>query len=169
MQYQCLMRILVIVFIFFISNSSVGQEQVFQQEINDQVWHTFIKGFNERNNTLFSSVHSSDFIRVIRDNQKIFGFDEAFKEQPDEVKEQLSKWQRFIELRFIERIASIDKAFEVGYYKTTVTNSETKEKRIGYGKFHVLLRKENGTWKILMDSDVQGGVDETVFQSGNPL
>jgi hypothetical protein len=56
-------------------------------------------------------------------------------------------------LRFIQRIASTDKAFEVGYYKSTSTNTTTGEKRSGYGKFHVLLRKENGVWKILMDAD----------------
>lgn len=146
-----------------------GQEKSHQQDINSQVWKTFIKGFNDRDNQLFGSVHSKDFIRVIRDNQTIFGYDEAFADKPDEVKQQLKKWKRNIELRFIERIASEDKAFEVGYYKTSVVNSETNESRVGYGKFHVLLRKEKGQWKILMDSDVQGGVDEAIFQSANPM
>ncbi len=146
-----------------------GQEKSHQQDINSQVWITFIKGFNDRDNQLFSSVHSKDFIRVIRDNQTIFGYDQAFAEKSEEAKKQLEKWKRNIELRFIERIASEDKAFEVGYYKTSVVNSETNESRVGYGKFHVLLRKENGQWKILMDSDVQGGVDEAIFQSAKSM
>jgi hypothetical protein len=49
-------------------------------------------------------------------------------------------------------MASNDQAFEVGYYKTTSANIVSGEKRNGYGKFHVLLGKENGVWKILMDA-----------------
>jgi hypothetical protein len=45
----------------------------------------------------------------------------------------------------------------------------TGEKRTGYGKFHVLLRKENGTWKILMDADANEKTDEVVFMTGNPM
>jgi hypothetical protein len=72
-------------------------------------------------------------------------------------------------MRFIQRIASDGKAFEVGYYKTSSTNSTTGEKRTGYGKFHVLLRKENGVWKILMDADASEKTDETIFLSGKPV
>ncbi|MBO6606194.1 hypothetical protein [Psychroserpens sp.] len=149
--------------------TSLAQEQSYQQEINTQVWTNFIKGFNERDNKLFSSVHSKDFIRVIRDNQAIFGYDKAFKvpSQTDEAKR--NKWKRHIELRFIESIASSEEAFQVGYYKTSVEHVETKERRVSFGKFHVLLRKENKQWKILMDADVQDGVDEALFQSAKPM
>ncbi|MGZ8510936.1 MAG: hypothetical protein ACXWWA_11185 [Chitinophagaceae bacterium] len=57
-----------------------------------------------------------------------------------------SQWKKNIELRFIQRIAGKDKAFEEGYYKTTSTNIVTGEIRKGIGKFHVLLRKENGKY-----------------------
>jgi len=33
----------------------------------------------------------------------------------------------------------------------------------------VLLRKENGTWKILMDADANEKTDETVFLSAQPM
>ena len=163
------MRTIFIIAICCCSLTLFGQKQSFQQEINAQVWTNFIKGFNERDNALFSSVHSKDFIRVIRDNQQIFGYNKAFEEESEEVRKRLEPWKRNIELRFIERIASDDKAFEVGYYKTSVINSTTNEKRVGYGKFHVLLKKENGQWKILMDADIQGNVDEAMFQSANTM
>jgi hypothetical protein len=63
----------------------------------------------------------------------------------------------------------MDKAFEVGYYKTTSTNTVTGEKRTGFGKFHVLLRKENGVWKILMDADAYEKTDEDVFLTGKSM
>ena len=56
------------------------------------------------------------------------------------------------ELRFLERISNGTQAFEVGYFK----NEDIKpngEKQAYYGKFQVALRKENGIWKILVDSD----------------
>ena len=37
------------------------------------------------------------------------------------------------------------------------TISAAGEKRESFGKFHVVLRKEGGTWKILVDSDSNEG------------
>lgn len=61
------------------------------------------------------------------------------------------------------------KAFEVGYYKTSSTDATTGETRSGYGKFHVLLRKENGTWKIIMDADANEKTNEALFLAGSPM
>jgi hypothetical protein len=72
-------------------------------------------------------------------------------------------------LRFIQRIAANGKAFEVGYYKTTSVDTTNGKTRIGYGKFHVLLRKENNIWKILMDEDANENTTEAVFQTGKAM
>ena len=140
-----------------------------QKEINEQVWKPFIQSFNSRDDETFSSVHSKDVVRVLQDNNQVMGYDQYFKKIPDSLKTKWSEWKRNIELRFIQRIASKDKAFEVGYYKTTSMNTVTGEKRTGYGKFHVLLRKENGIWKILMDADALDETDEAVFLTGQPM
>ncbi len=102
-----LMRSIIIFLICCLSLVTAAQQQSHQEDINTQAWTDFIKGFNEHDNSLFSSVHSKDFIRVIRDNQQIFGFDKAFEEKPEAVKSQLAKWKRNLELLFIERIASV--------------------------------------------------------------
>ena len=96
-------------------------------------------------------------------------YDEYFKNEPDSIRKIWSAWKKNIELRFIQRIASNGKAFEVGYYKTTSTNISTGISRSGYGKFHVLLRKENGIWKILMDADSHENTNEAVFMTGKPM
>ena len=140
-----------------------------QKEINEQVWKPFIKAFNNNDNDAFSAVHSKEVIRVSQDDSHIMGFDEYFKKVPDSVKAKWKDWKRNIELRFLQRIASGDKAFEVGYYKSSSTNTVTGEKRTGYGKFHVLLRKEKGTWKILMDADANEKTDESVFITAKPM
>ena len=151
------------------SNLVFAQPGNLQKEINEQVWKPFIQSFNSRDDETFSSVHSKDVVRVLQDNNQVMGYDQYFKKIPDSLKTKWSEWKRNIELRFIQRIASKDKAFEVGYYKTTSMNTLTGEKRTGYGKFHVLLRKENGIWKILMDADAHDKTDEAVFLTGQPM
>jgi ketosteroid isomerase-like protein len=146
-----------------------SQTGSFQKEINEQVWKPFIKAFNNDDSEAFRAVHSTEVIRVIQDDDRVLGYDEYFQKIPDSTKAKWSNWKKNIELRFTQRIASSDKAFEVGYYKTISTNIVSCEKRSGYGKFHVLLRKENGAWRILMDADANEKTDEAVFLSGKPM
>ncbi len=146
-----------------------SQKASLQNEIDEQVWKPFIRAFDHDDNDAFRAIHSKDVTRVIQDENRLLGYDEYLKKIPDSLKAKWADWKKNIELRFIQRIASNDRAFEVGYYKTTSTNAVTGEKRIGYGKFHVLLRKENGAWKILMDADANEKTDETVFLSAQPM
>jgi len=147
----------------------IAQPDSVQQQINRQVWKPFIQSFNNRDDAGFAAVHSKDVTRVIQDANQIQDFAEYFRKVPDNERARWAKWTRNIELRFIQRIAGNGRAFEVGYYKTTNTNTQTGEKRFGYGKFHVLLRKENGVWKILMDADAGEKTDETIFLSGKSI
>ena len=155
--------------ILLIGISAFSQQGKLQKEINQQVWQPFITAFNNRDDDAFSAVHSKEVIRVSQDDNRIFGYAEYFKKIPESEKARWKDWDRNIELRFLQRIASNDKAFEVGYYKSSNTNAVTGEKRTGYGKFHVLLRKENGTWKILMDADAKERTNEAVFMTASPM
>lgn len=161
--------VLWICLILVFANSAFSQTGSLQKEINEQVWKPFINAFNNNDNEAFSAVHSKEVIRVSQDDHQIIGYSEYFKKIPDSVKAKWKDWKRNIELRFLQRIASGDKAFEVGYYKSSSTNTLTGEKRTGYGKFHVLLRKENGAWKILMDADANENTDESVFITAKPM
>ncbi len=161
--------VLWICLILVFANSAFSQTGNLQKEINEQVWKPFIKAFNNNDNEAFSAVHSKEVIRVSQDDNQIIGYAEYFKKVPDSVKTKWKDWKRDIELRFLQRIASGDKAFEVGYYKSSSTNTVTGEKRTGYGKFHVLLKKENGSWKILMDADANEKTDEVVFMTARPM
>lgn len=153
----------------FLSSACICQADSLQQQINTQVWKPFIFAFDTRDDDGFQAVHSKEVIRVSQDDKHIFGYEEYFRKIPDSEKSRRGNWKRSIELRFIERIASNGKAFEVGYYKSTSTNAITGEKRTGYGKFHVLLRKEKGVWKILMDADANNKTSEEIFLTGIPI
>ena len=160
---------LFIVLMSLIQVAVFSQPDSLQRQINEQVWKPFIVSFNNGDDETFSSVHSKEIIRVMQDDKQIIGFDQYFKNIPDSVKAKWTSWKKNIELRFIQRIAGFDKAFEVGYYKTTSTNIKTGEIRTSIGKFHVLLRKENGKWKILMDADTGEGANEEVFRKAFPI
>lgn len=148
------MKPLIITILIIIAAPAFAQlEQKEQKEINAQVWRSFIQAFNEYNTTAFMAVHSKDLARVPRDSKTISTFEQYKKQMEDgdnRSKEQNIK--RTIELRFIERIATSTQAFEIGIYKTTIIRSQTEPQSF-YGKFIVMLRKENGIWKILLDSD----------------
>lgn len=151
----------------FIVSSSYCFSQDFQKEINTQVWIPFMESFNQRDTESFMAVHSKDLVRTSRDSKSIQNF-EQYKKENQQGESHSSK--RTLELRFLERLASETQAYEVGIYKTSVA-SDKGEMRSFYGKFHVVLRKENGIWKILVDSDSSEGgtIGERDFLSAKPM
>lgn len=160
---------LVITFMIFPASFALAQQNKTTQQINEQVWIPFIQSFGNGDDETFRAVHSKDIIRVMQDDKEIIGYDKYFKKVPDSVKAKWSDWKKSIELRFTQRITGDDKAFEVGYYKSTSTNVKTGEQRKGIGRFHVLLRKESGVWKILMDADTAEGASEENFRRASPM
>jgi len=135
----------------------ISSAQDYQKEINDQVWKPFMSTFAARDTKGFMAVHSKDLIRAPRDSKTISSFDEYWKSnEAGDKRGSENKTTRSIALRFIERITSATQAYEVGIYKVTVKQPD-QEARQYYGKFHVVLRKENGIWKILVDSDSSEG------------
>lgn len=153
----------------FFAVSVNAQKDSLQKEINEQVWKPFIKAFSQADTDVFMTVHSKDMTRVLQDSKIVRNYDEYYlqNKRGDERAKQGNR-KRNIELRFIQRIAGNGRGFEVGYYKTTYIAADGKSQSF-YGKFHVLLRKEDGKWKILMDADAQEKTDEAVFSAAAPL
>jgi ketosteroid isomerase-like protein len=128
-----------------------------QQEINKQVWEPFIKTFNEYDTKGFMAVHSKDAVRSPRDSKTAWNWDEYYQNQEQgDQRGKTSGSKRQLELRFTERIVNKDLAVDVGIYKTTSIRADGIAKSF-YGRFHVVLRKENGVWKILVDTDSSEG------------
>ncbi len=137
--------------------SSAIFAQTVIEEINDQVWKPFIESFNECDTKRFMEVHSKEVVRSPRDAKAVWNWQEYFTQQErGDNREKTSQSKRNLELRFTERIAGKDAAVEVGVYKTTLINTEGKSRSF-YGRFHVVLKKEDGRWKILVDTDSSEG------------
>ncbi len=76
--------------------------------------------------------------------------------------------ERSFELRFDKRISNGAKAWESGYYKGTFTQ-DGKPPRSWYGRFFVVLTKEGGTWKILVDADTGKEANEENFSKASAM
>ena len=159
MKLPLLIAILLAPIVSFTQNTT-------RKAINDQVWKPFIQNFNSGNTDGFMAVHSKDLVRVPRDAKTLSDFGQYRRQIDDNRKSS----KRTIELRFIERIATDTKASEVGIYKTTFVTSQGETKTF-YGKFLVILRKENGIWKILVDTDSSEGgtINEQAFLAAQPM
>ena len=156
-----------LVILCFVLSGFVCRSQNFQREINEQVWIPFITSFGSRDTKSFIAVHSKDVVRVLRDSKELLNFDEYLKrtQQGEKYKNKLT-----LELRFNERIADQEHGHEVGVYKTTSWDDKGESQSF-YGRFHVVLRKENGTWKILVDSDSSENesIGEKEFLAANAM
>lgn len=155
--------------IVLVSHTASGQDSV--SEIDEQVWKTFIKAFSQHDPKTFLSVHSKELIRAPRDSRRLLNWDEYLKQQSAGDKYEVDNGiTRTIELRFSERHANATQAIDIGVYKTTVTRKDGTSDSF-YGRFHVVLRKENGRWKILVDTDSSEGhsIGEEEFLIGKPL
>ena len=163
-------RTALVVFLLITVNRSLsGQPQ--QQEINDQVWRPFITTFNNLDADGFLAIHSKDLVRAGRDDNTILDWNQYFEQQRRGDKRTLAEGsKRTIELRFTERLANATQAIDVGIYKTTNILKDGTAQSF-FGRFHVVMRKENGTWKILVDTDSSEGgtISEKDFMAAKPM
>ena len=145
--------------------------QDLQKEINEQVWKPFIAGFSNGDTEQFMNVHSKELVRSPRDSKSIQTWDEYYTDTKQGNERRKSSGRKSeIELRFTERIATPTQAIDVGIYQTTSISSNG-QRRSFYGRFHVVLRKESGTWKILVDTDSSEGgtIGEDDFAAAKPM
>jgi ketosteroid isomerase-like protein len=155
--------------LLFFAGSAFAQSD--QKDIVEQVWKPFILTTNEMNTTGFMALHSKDVVRASSDNGSVMGYAEyeAILASGNQ-NFKLNKFQRKFELRFSERWVNQNLAYETGIYKSqTIRSSGITSTH--FGRFHVVLRKEAGVWKILMDADSSegGALTEKEFLSAKPM
>ncbi|MEC3907692.1 nuclear transport factor 2 family protein [Tamlana sp. 2201CG12-4] len=152
----------------FLSLSVFTQNKKDLQDINIQVWSNFTKAFETLDYKLFSDLHSEGLIRIggdyktVRDKiSYIEGYEQRWKGKPID---------QTISFRFLERIVKDGKASERGIYKLT-QHPDSHNKKVYYGKFHVILKKEDSLWKILVDYDSSENntINEAIYQQAFPM
>ncbi|NMH89430.1 DUF4440 domain-containing protein [Flavivirga algicola] len=132
-------------------NKTIAQNIDDLKDINVQIWSNFKKSFESLDYKLFESLHSNDLIRVNGGNYKSIRNKDAYLGNYKE-RWKNNSLKQTISFRFLERISKDGMASERGFYKFTI-NPDSENQKSYYGKFHVILRKEESLWKILIDYD----------------
>lgn len=140
------------------------------QEVNEQVWKPFKKSYEGRDWKTFNDLHTDDVLRIntwsgIREGDE-------YKKRVKNSNQRNTQRKKTIDFWLEHRIYSETTGYEVGYYR--VVNEEPgKEPTTSYARFHIVLRKEDGVWKIAQDWDTStiNGEEVTAedFAKGTPL
>lgn len=158
--------LLPVTLLFFLNAAAQQDSLKWVQEINEQVWKPFTAHLISGNKEGFKNVHSKKITRVEIDRGVIQDYQKYFPPVKPDSSSAGKRPERLFELRFDKRISNGTMAWETGYYKGTVMQPE-KEPRYYYGRFYVVLEKENGTWKILVDADTGKNANEDNFNKAS--
>lgn len=153
-----------LIFFVCLSNQLPAQNNECLTNINNEIWLNFTKAFETFDYELFASLHSNDLVRV-------GGNSKLLRNKTDYINGYANRWEtnktpQTISFRFLERICNETKASERGIYKLTVNKGLPNEQSF-YGKFHVIMVKENNQWKLLVDYDSNEGntINEKSYNS----
>ncbi|MEZ4899709.1 MAG: DUF4440 domain-containing protein [Saprospiraceae bacterium] len=157
-----------LLFVMFLPMVGFGQDLV-TDTINRQVWIPFIRTYNDHDVDGFMALHHTDMMRVLQDQGDLLRYVE-YRTSVANARERDASRQvtRQLDLHFTERTHRGNRAFEVGYYQVTITNRSGVSQEF-YGLFHVVLVRENGTWRIWMDADTSVGADAEKFNNAAPI
>jgi hypothetical protein len=153
----------------FVNSNAQADSSNCVKEINEQVWKPFVTHLISGNNKSFRALHSKRITRVLIDNNILQDYDKYFPvNKRNDTLSPAKGGTRQFELRFDKRICNGNKAWETGYYKGTVTEAG-KEERSYYGRFMVVLEKEEGAWKIIVDADTGKEAGAENFNKAAPV
>lgn len=159
-----------IILLLLISKISLAQETI-EKEVNQNLWKPWVEAWVNLDAKSFNALHTADVLRV-SGNRLRKG--ESYHEMNRQNFERMSQSPatRSIRFWFEQRVYNGNDGYEVGYYKIT-SKQEGQEERAFFARFHVVLRKENGQWKIAQDWDSSqiNGVPVTAedWAKGTPL
>jgi len=146
-----------------------SEAQVIQNEIDKEVWTPFQKAFETLDAEVLNNIYAENVLRVTPggiDTENAFkaGNISRFKtSKTNHVKIALDFW-------FDSRYTNASTSYEVGFYR--ITAIQDGKTNYNYGQFHIVLKKQNGLWKITQDWDtttIHGDtIDATIFEKQKP-
>ena len=139
-------------------------------EINKDIWIPFKEGVNTDKDELYINVHSKDFHWVAPGNKgRIMDFAEYVDDSKMVMAGRRDKKEKSeLEIRFLERNVKGDFATEKCIKKFTLYKPGAAP-QVSYGISQYFLRKENGTWKVLIQYGSREKADEQLFNSAYAL
>ena len=148
------MKNLLYIFLLTLGISSIHAQgtdlrDIIEEQVNQDVWQPFKKSYEERDWKTFNSLHTDD---VLRAHDRGIQIGQEYKSAMRQYYESPSNRKAMIDFVMERRTYKDDVGYEVGCYRVTYSE-EGKEDRMSYGRFHVVLKKIDGQWKIAQDWD----------------
>jgi len=141
--------------------TAYSQTNDINREIDEQVWKPFKTTYAAYDMESYNELHTDDVLRITSSGIRRC---ESWKKGNIEWKNQRdrSNEPRTIEFSFEHRLNLDDIAYHVGFYKVMAKNQKGVW-NTSYGRFHVMLKKIDGAWKIAKDWDTGtiGGIEVT--------
>jgi ketosteroid isomerase-like protein len=137
--------------------------------IDAELWTPFARAYGRGDAEALLALHSRDLVRPLGDAKRVLGLAEYAAQTRQGMQQGAQRGiTSRIGLRFTERMASPQAASERGVYEVVLTGPDGKSRTV-YGRFHVISRKEDGRWKILVDYDSSEGgtVDEASYRAAH--
>lgn len=133
--------------------SSAARSAELLRELNRDIWEPFRAAYARGDAEAYLSLHADDLLRVEADENWLGGLDDyAGRVRPAFDRLAADQAALEIDFRFVERIASGDRASERGIYRLAVTMPGA-EPQVHFAKFHTVARKQQGSWRIILDHD----------------
>lgn len=159
---------------------SYGQEEGRSQKeeltisaIKRDIWVPFMEAYRDYDEEKLKSIHTADIVRINIDNNRVRLGEPYLKEFAaflPRMKENGDK----VGIAFVILTTALNDskeiAYQTGYYQFQMQSKDEEELTPrGYGYFHVGLRKENGIWKIFLDSDKKVDMYPAQFKGKNTV
>ncbi|MEW2922152.1 hypothetical protein AB1A65_11825 [Muricauda sp. ANG21] len=127
------------------------------EAIKTDVWIPFMEAYDQSDSQKLKSIHTNDIVRVTLDQNQV-EMGETYLESFGNFVESVKSRGDHVNIAFAVVSTAIndnyDVAHQTGYYRFSSKRSGEEAFTVrGYGEFNVGLRKENGSWKIWLDSD----------------
>lgn len=142
-----------------------------QKTIDETVWEPFQRSFEAMDGEALNAVYAGQVLRVTPEG---LDTEETFKQKNrTRFDENHARGDRIdLDFWFDSRQTNADTSYDVGFYRFGITPSAGATSYF-YGQFHIVLKKQNGQWKIVQDWDTATIAGEPItaehFARGSPI
>jgi hypothetical protein len=140
-------------------------------DINRDIWRPFLDGVAANDHHRYLGVRSRDYIRLQADARFFLDYDDYV----DDTKAMMARYAARgatvrLDVRFTERITNGVFASERGVMRVVI-DAEGRPGTPSYSYFQTTSRKEDGTWKVLVDyfGADRPAPDAAAFERAHPL
>ena len=145
-----LIWIILLAFLYQYNHAQNNTEhEKLETEINRTIWKPFKQTYEARDWEGFNALHTDDILRVHDGGIRVGA------EYKNSIKESYQKYRNrnvTIDFAMERRQYTENVGYEVGFYRVIYEEAD-KPPRTSYGRFHVVLKKFSGKWKIAQDWD----------------